>query len=195
MRKPGKHDGARTILVVSPRDQIVAEAVRAELDRMYAPVFCKMATSSHMALKVIKSTWKGTTWFLHYKALIPFGKVQHANLLRILSVRIKDDEFLYLLQRMFKTNVVSMGDHGSRLSALLCNIYYLELDVEVTRMQNELNTGSNKRNEAVAEPFARVRYVRYSEEFLFGITGSRTMAVEVLERVQTFLERHLKQLA
>lgn len=62
-------------------------------------------------------------------------------------------------------------------------------------MQNELNSGSNKRNEAVAEPFARVRYVRYSEEFLFGITGSRNMAVEVLERVQTFLERDLKQLA
>lgn len=110
VRKPGKHDGARTILVVSPRDQIVAEAVRAELEKMYATVFYKMATSSHMALKVIKSTWKGTTWFLHYKAPISFGKVHHANLLRILSVRIKDDEFLYLLQRMFKTNVVSMGD-------------------------------------------------------------------------------------
>jgi len=203
VRKPGKDGAPRTIAVVNPKDQVVAEAVRAELERMYGPVFYKLARSCHMALKLIKSTWKGTTWFIHYKAPIAFGKLQHENLLRILSVRVKDEEFLCLIQQMFKTGVINLGDRGSQLSALLCNIYYHQLDMEVTRIQAELNTGSDKRKmrssvqldeetEALAKPYARVRYVRNAEEILFGITGSKAMALEVSERVQTFLRRELK---
>lgn len=205
VRKPGKEGAVRTIVVVNPKDQIVAEAVRAELERIYEPVFTldsrryKLATSCHMALKLVKSSWKGTTWFIHYKAPIAFGKLQHEHLLRILSVRVKDEKFSCLLQEMFKRNVISLGDHGSRLSALLCNIYYHQLDMEVTRMQAELNTGSNKRSDQLVEGdsglpkvFARVRYVRYAEEFLFGITGSKAMAMDVVERVQRFLRRELK---
>ncbi|KAG0561323.1 hypothetical protein KC19_9G055100 [Ceratodon purpureus] len=200
VRTPGKEGAARTIVVVSPRDQIVAEAVRAELERIYEPVFMmnahryKLARSCHMALKMIKNSWKGTTWFIHYKSPIVFGRAQHENLLRILSARIKDEEFLYLLEKIFKTSMISLGDHGSRLSALLCNIYYHQLDMEVTRMQAELNTGSNKRKEIHLQgvPYARVRYVRYGDEFLFGITGSKPMALDVLGRVQKFLRRELK---
>lgn len=31
--------------------------------------------------------------------------------------------------------------------------------------------------------FVRVRYVRYVEEFLFGIMGSKVMVMDVVERV------------
>ena len=198
VRKPGKEEAVRAIVVVNPRDQIVAEAVRAELERIYEPVFMmnayryKLARSCHMALKMIKNSWKGTTWFIHYKSPISFGKAQHENLLRILTVRIKDEEFLYVIQQMFKTGMISLGDHGNRLSALFCNIYYHQLDVEVTRMQAKLNTGSNIRHQPQVSPYARVRYVRYGEEFLFGITGSKVMAIDVLDRVQVFLRRELK---
>lgn len=201
VRKPGKEGAVRAIVVVNPRDQVVAEAIRAELERIYEPVFMvnasryKLARSCHMALKMVKNSWKGTTWFIHYKSPIAFGKVQHEYLLRVLSAKIKDEAFLCLLQQMFKMGMISLGDPGSRLSALFCNIYYHQLDMEVTRMQAELNTGSNKRNEkqaALVSPYARVRYVRYGEEFLFGITGSKAMAMDVLDRVQTFLLRELK---
>jgi hypothetical protein len=201
LRRPGKEEAVRAIVVVSPRDQIVAEAVTAELERIYEPVFMgtatkyKMARSCHMALKMIKNSWKGTTWFLHYKAPVAFGRAQHEALLRVLSRRVKDEEFLCLLQGMLTTSMVGLGDHGSRLSALFCNIYYHQLDVEVARMQAELNTGSNKRKEIPAlqgAPYARVRYVRYGEEFLFGITGSKAMAMDVLDRVQKFLQHELK---
>lgn len=99
------------------------------------------------------------------------------------------------MQGMLKTSMVGLGNHGSRLSALFCNIYYHQLDVEVARMQAELNTGSNKRKDTPAlhgAPYARVRYVRYGEEFLFGITGSKAMAMDVLDRVQKFLRHKLK---
>lgn len=80
----------RAIVVVSSQDQIVAEAVTAELERIYEPVFMgtatkyKMARSFHMALKMIKNSWKGTTWFLHYKAPVALGRAQHEALLRVL---------------------------------------------------------------------------------------------------------------
>lgn len=203
VRKPGKEGDVRTITVVNPRDQIVAEAIRAELERIYEPVFLvsavrhKLARSSHMALKLIKNSWKGTTWFIHYKSPIEFGNAQFENLLRILSARIKDEDFLHLLQQLFRTGMIRLGDHGNRLSALFCNIYYHQLDMEVTRMQAEQNSGSNKRgtnqlSSAAIVPLVRVRYVRYAEEFLFGITGNKVMALDVLGRVHEFLRRELK---
>lgn len=59
-------------------------------------------------------------------------------------------------------------------------------------MQVEQNLGFNKwgmnqLSSVVIVLFVRVRYVRYVEEFLFGIMGNKVMVLDVLGRVYEFL--------
>ncbi len=103
-----------------------------------------------------------------------------------------------------------MCENGSLLSALLCNIYYHQLDLEIARIKSEVNVGSKKRDDITGiartggsgpgrrqqnhqDPeYIRVRYVRFADEFLIGITGSKSIAQNILGRVKHFLVSNLK---
>lgn len=239
VRKPGKEGSVRPVVVVNPRDQIVVEAIRFELEKIYEPMFLKPAhryqasTSCHMAIKYIKNGWKGTTWFIQFKSQNIYNRAHLEKLLSILSIQIKDKQFLNLLKEMMTMGLLNLVDPGSQFSALLCNIFYHQLDLEVARIKVDWSTRSQHQDissashnslhpdqkllattrgnlelkrlgnqqgpersshsqEAEDVKNRRVHYVRYAEEFLFGIKGTKTMALDVLERVQTFLQTELK---
>lgn len=239
VRKPGKEGSVRPVVVVNPKDQIVVEAIRFELEKIYEPIFLNAAhrhqasRSCHMAIKYIKNGWKGTTWFIQFKSQTTYNRAHLEKLLSILSTHIKDKQFLNLLKEMMRMGLLNLVDPGSQFSALLCNIFYHQLDLEVARIKADWSTGSNYQEMSSAAysslhldqkmltttrgnpelkslgkqqgpersghaqgaediKIRRVHYVRYAEEFLFGIKGTKTMALDVLERVQTFLQTELK---
>jgi hypothetical protein len=220
MRKPGIGGQMRSHALVCLRDQIVEEAIRVELESIYDPMFLqdshgfRPGKSRHSALKAIKNGWKGTSWFLDVEIDNRYGISNQKRLLDILSERIQDQRLLNMLEQMLAVGIIDMGgpmcENGSLLSALLCNIYYHQLDLEIARIKSEVNIGSKKRDDITGiartggvgpgrrkqnhqDPeYIRVRYVRFADEFLIGITGSKAIAQDILGRVKHFLVSNLK---
>jgi retron-type reverse transcriptase len=219
MRRPGKGGEMRSHVLISPRDQVVEEAIRVELENIYDPIFLedshgfRPGKSCHTALKAIKNGWKGTSWFLQLEINNRYGISNHKRLLNILSERLQDQRLLNMLRQMFAVGIIDIGgpmcQNGSLLSALLCNIYYHELDVEVAKIRSEVNvrfderfdtrriakTGASpeqlEQNSQEAE-YMSVRYIRVADEFLIGVTGSRAVALDILARVKHFAVSNLK---
>jgi RNA-directed DNA polymerase len=220
MRKPGIGGQMRSHALVCLRDQIVEEAIRVELESIYDPTFLqdshgfRPGKSRHSALKAIKNGWKGTSWFLDVEIDNRYGISNQKRLLDILSERIQDQRLLNMLEQMLAVGIIDMGgpmcENGSLLSALLCNIYYHQLDLEIARIKSEVNVGSKKRDDITGiartggagsgrrqqnhqDPeYIRVRYVRFADEFLIGVTGSKAIAQDILGRVKHFLVSNLK---
>ena len=108
---------------------------------------------------------------------------------------------------------------GGILSPLLSNIYLHELDLFMQSMTEEWESRSKssrrKRNQKALymlsrgkksenyrrripyyDPkdtaYTKVKYIRYADDFLVGITGSREMAKEIREEIGKFLREKLK---
>lgn len=238
--KPGKEAGTRSLSLVTARDQLVAEALKVAVQRIYEPTFLEDShgfrsnKSCHTALKTIKNGWKDISWFIQFPSEKSFDWSHCEQLISILSERIHDLRTLGLLKQMLKVGIISLGcpagESRTPLSALLCNIYYHQLDAEMAKIKTEYNLGSNKRNmsttfrssthldgraiargdpeivrqEQQRQPlgpriphsqgseYVRVRYIRYAEDFLIGISGSKIVALSVLNKVKDFLHEELK---
>lgn len=232
--------------VVSPRDQVVQEAIRMVLERIYESQFCdcshgfRPTRGCHTALKEIKHTWIGISWLLEFK--IKFDRININRLIYILKDKIHDQRFLDLINKMFNCGMigVSLGsplpEHTLVLSPLLCNIYLHPLDLEALEIKKEyetkrehrrLNTEFHKavkvtsaerrqlkddpeqitalkvgreraairrgltREDYRDESFIRVNYIRYADELLLGIAGSRQLVEILRDRILYFLKATL----
>ena len=108
---------------------------------------------------------------------------------------------------------------GGILSPLLSNIYLHELDkfMEELAKKYDAQRGSarkkrnpvalkllnqNKKSELYAKrisfyvhddnQYVKVRYIRYADDFIVGVTGSRGLAVQIRQQIKEFLDHELK---
>lgn len=105
---------------------------------------------------------------------------------------------------------------GGILSPLLSNIYLHELDIFMEKLKIEyqgnvkpgknplahklLNDSNKSTNSKLIIPsripneigYTNCKYIRYADEFLVGILGPRNMAVEIKNKIETFLREELK---
>jgi hypothetical protein len=146
---------ARQWVFVRPRDQVIQEAMRGILERIYEPMFSvhesgfRPGTSVHSALKSVKNGWRGISWFLQFDVRITDHDSVQKRLLKLLAEQIEDEAFLDALRQMFKlgtvwidTNAEEDKPEGSVLSPMLGNIYFHHLDLEISRIKEELKYGS-----------------------------------------------------
>ena len=238
------------ISVVSPRDQIVQEVVRIVLSYIYdGSEVCKhqgfrQSSGGHRALREIRRTWNGVSWFLEFNLRKRDDTISRRILVNILREDIQDQRFFNLIHKMFNTNTVNVLPsnqaslpQGSRLSPLLCDLYLSKLDKEVQRIQVEYNSSQRKRRENPVfknltrvtldekiqlefnrdkirrllknrirrayqkgisktdynDPnFVRIFYVRYADDFLFGVIGSKILVKKIQNRVSQFLKSSLQ---
>lgn len=147
---------ARQWVFVRPKDQVIQEAIRSILERIYDPIFSvhdsgfKPGTSVHSALKSVKYGWKGISWFLQFDVRITDHNSVQKRLLRLLAEHTDDELFLDALEQMFKlgtiwidTNAEEDKPEGSVLSPMLGNIYFHHLDLEISRIKEEIRSGSH----------------------------------------------------
>lgn len=101
---------------------------------------------------------------------------------------------------------------GGVMSPLLSNIYMSIFDKEMETIISEFNKGLQRRanpeySKALRnkspdlftirpgigndENFKRLRYVRYADDFLLGVIGSRSDCIELRERISVFLKEEL----
>jgi group II intron reverse transcriptase/maturase len=145
---PKKNGKLRPLGLPSWSDKLVGEVVRLLLEAIYEPRFSdrshgfRKRRGCHTALREIRETWTGTTWFIEGDISDCFGSFDHEILLGILAEKIHDQRFLRLIRHMLKAGYLEDWDHhdtlsgvpqGGVVSPILSNIYLDKLDEFVER--------------------------------------------------------------
>ena len=129
-------------------DKLVGEVVRLLLEAYYEPQFSdqshgfRKGRGCHTALREIRETWKGTTWFIEGDISDCFGSLDHEMMVGILAEKIHDQRFLRLIRHMLKAGYLEDWEYhdtlsgvpqGGVVSPVLSNIYLNKLDEFVER--------------------------------------------------------------
>jgi group II intron reverse transcriptase/maturase len=145
---PKKNGKLRPLGMPSWSDKLVGEVVRLLLEAYYEPGFSDLShgfrkgRGCHTALRKIRDTWTGVTWFIEGDISDCFGSLDHDVLLRVLAEKIHDKRFLGLIRNMLKAGyledwkyreTLSGVPQGGTVSPILSNIYLHKLDEFVER--------------------------------------------------------------
>ena len=140
---PKKNGKLRLLGMPSWSDKLVGEVVRLLLEAYYEPRFSdrshgfRKGRGCHTALREIRNTWVGTTWFIEGDITDCFGSLDHQILISILSEKILDKRFLRLIRHMLKAGYLEDWEYhdtlsgvpqGGVVSPVLSNIYLNKLD-------------------------------------------------------------------
>jgi len=145
---PKKNGTLRPLGMPTWSDKLVGEVVRLLLEAYYEPGFSdrshgfRKGRGCHTALREIRETWTGTTWFIEGDIRDCFGSLDQEILLRILAEKIHDQRFLRLILDMLRAGYLEDWEYHETLSGcpqggvaspVLSNIYLHKLDEFVER--------------------------------------------------------------
>jgi group II intron reverse transcriptase/maturase len=145
---PKKNGRLRPLGLPSWSDKLVGEVVRLLLEAYFEPRFSgqshgfRKGRGCHTALREIRNTWVGTTWFIEGDISDCFGSLDHEIMVRILAEKIHDQRFLRLIRHMLKAGYLEDWEYHDTLSGcpqggvaspILSNIYLNKLDEFVGR--------------------------------------------------------------
>src|SRR5712672_1945885 len=140
---PKKNGKLRPLGLPSWSDKLAGEVVRLLLEAYYEPGFSdrshgfRKGRGCHTALREIRETWSGTTWFIEGDISDCFGSLDHEILLGILAEKIHDQRFLRLIRNMLRAGYLEDWEYHETLSGcpqggvaspILSNIYLHKLD-------------------------------------------------------------------
>src|SRR6266446_7657603 len=140
---PKKNGTLRPLGIPAWSDKLVGEVVRLLLEAYYEPGFSdrshgfRKGRGCHTALREIRETWSGTTWFIEGDIRDCFGSLDQEILVGILAEKIHDERFLRLIRHMLKAGYLEDWEYretlsgcpqGGVVSPILSNIYLHKLD-------------------------------------------------------------------
>src|SRR4249920_2352600 len=174
---PKKNGKLRPLGLPSWSDKLVGEVVRLLLEAIYEPRFSdrshgfRKGRGCHTALREIRETWTGTTWFVEGDISDCYGSFDHEILLRILAEKIHDQRFLRLVRNMLRAGYLEDWEYhetlsgcpqGGVVSPVLSNIYLHKLDEYVEReLIPQYTRGERRRiNPEYNRVSARLNYAR-----------------------------------
>lgn len=160
---PKANGKTRPLGVMTWRDKLLQEVLRAFLESYYEPQFSahshgfRPGFGCHTALEEIHAEWTGTVWFVEGDVAQCFDKLDHQVLLDILAEKIHDGRFIRLIANLLKAgylenwkynHTLSGTPQGGIVSPVLANIYLNKLDrfVEQTLMPEHNYGKLRKRN-------------------------------------------------
>jgi group II intron reverse transcriptase/maturase len=145
---PKKNGKLRPLGLPSWSDKLAGEVVRLLLEAYYEPQFSdqshgfRKGRGCHTALREIRNTWVGTTWFIEGDISDCFGSLDHEIMAGILAEKIHDQRFLRLIRHMLKAGYLEDWEYHDTLSGVpqggvaspvLSSIYLNKLDEFVER--------------------------------------------------------------
>jgi group II intron reverse transcriptase/maturase len=159
---PKKNGKLRPLGIPEWSDKLVGEVVRLLLDAYYEPGFSdrshgfRKGRGCHTALREIRNSWTGTTWFIEGDIRDCFGSLDQEILLRILAEKIHDQRFLRLMRNMLRAGYLEDWEYhetlsgcpqGGVISPVLSNIYLHKLDEYAEReLTPEYTQGERRRS-------------------------------------------------
>jgi group II intron reverse transcriptase/maturase len=146
--------------------KIVQEAIRIVLNAIYEPIFEKTDVSfgfrpnkgPHDAVKFIRNKSQGMEYVIEGDIKAAFPSLDHNTLIKILSRRIQDNEFLKLILKACQAGIMDKLQNtrtdsllgvpqGGIVSPTLWNIYMHEFDKYIlTEIQELIDTVNKKQN-------------------------------------------------
>jgi group II intron reverse transcriptase/maturase len=142
------------------QDRIVQEVIRMLLDAIYEPRFkdCSHGFRSrrgqHSSIKYVRAWFPGITWYIEGDISKCYNSIDHRVLVALLSRRIRDRQFIGLIESGLKSKVIDckvvftteLGTpQGGVVSPLLSNIYLHEMDRYMCRVMRVINRGKRRR--------------------------------------------------
>ena len=189
-----KRDGKSTRPLGIPpwTDKLLQEVLRLLLEAYYEPRFSdsshgfRPGRGCHTALRKVKETHRGTSWFIEGDIAKCFDSLDHDVLISILKENIEDERFIRLIANLLKAGYMenwtwnttfSGAPQGGVISPLLSNIYLDRLDKFVEKVLIPDNTrGETRRRNPVYRHYEykkglakkrndRIAFRAYDKEF------------------------------
>lgn len=251
---PKKNGKMRPLGIPSFDDKLIQEIIRMMLQAIYEGYFEKSShgfrpkKSCHTALDSIQKSFSGAKWFIEGDIKGFFDNIDHKVMIGILSIRIKDEMFLRLINKFLRAgyleewkyhNSYSGTPQGGIISPILANIYLDEFDKYMQELKSEFDKGKGRKplsqaikfeshlqrlrrklsvttdeNERKAilqkiaeiqrekyqtpysdpmdNDFKRLQYIRYADDFIIGIVGSKEDAKSLKSKITEYLQNSLK---
>lgn len=185
------HDPKQRIIhKATVRDRVVHTLVARRLEKIYQIIFiarsysCQINKGTHRALRAVVADCRRQShnytqnfWYLKGDIKKFFDNVNHQTLIKILRRKIKDEKFIWLINKILESFYVDAPGVGLPLgnftSQWLGNIYLNELDYFVKQKLRIKN------------------YVRYADDFII-LGGCREWLVEILFEISRYLSGELK---
>ncbi|CAG0937176.1 Group II intron-encoded protein LtrA [Thermoflexales bacterium] len=207
--KPGKAE-KRPLGIPIIKDRVVQEMLKLIMEPIYEGKFYQhsygfrpMRSTLHAALRCKDLIGRrGYTHAIEGDIRKCFDRIHHNCLLKILRKTIRDERIIRLIRSMLKAGVMEDGawqvtdegtPQGGIVSPLLANIYLNELDWFIAAKWEMVSRAERLRRKShgVALPCF---IVRYADDFVILIQGTREQADLLKTEVGTFLatELHLE---
>lgn len=103
------------------------------------------------------------------------------GLMKKIKELITCPKLIALIKKFLKGGYLE-SNKGSELSALLCNIYLHQLD----NFMEDLKSNRGVKGASTQEE--SIQYIRYKEDFLVGIQGPYSLAVQIKQEIAEFLK-------
>jgi len=199
--KTYKHDGYQEFYVRDPKirdihkacvkDRVVHHLVSKVLEEIFEPTFfahsysCRKMKGTHKAIKAFVKLTRQASHNNSSKLFILkcdirkfFASVNHNVLINLLSKKIVDPDFIWLLDVIIQSFNTKNHDGegmpiGNLTSQLFANIYMDPLDKFI---KNELKVKY---------------YIRYADDFVL-MSHNREILINFLEKIDDFLKNNLK---
>lgn len=196
----------RSQFIFDPRDKVIQEAMRFLLEKIFEPFF---RDSSHSfrpgrgcstALNMTKTEFSDIHWLIEGNLEQLFSSINPNILVSIINEKLEDQAFIDILYKYLK---VGSGKEKKTMTSkkigviqkgvlyqLLSNIYMHPFDVWVEEALITKIT-KKKSKKANLEFIKQVKYVRYADSFLIGVSGSRKDCLEIRSEIKKFLKERL----
>lgn len=200
----------KTRLIATPSlmDDVIQEALRLILE----PAFVKSHTHARSACPPLQSArltmqrvrmWTGTTWLISVNRNGFLDNINHSVLAQMIGRDVKDQQILDLYWKLVNAGLVNSGNQephnltavskGGILWPLFTDIYLSDLDVWLQDLSSrQLSEGEKRIRKGLEGGGTRIHYVRYGDQWLVGVDGPKSLAVEIKNDIAMYLNMNLK---
>jgi len=186
----------KVLLLPSFKDKIVQNGIRIVLEIVFEMTFCNYLSNVivesrdfHALLTQICIKFRKVNWFIEVKLDQDHSSINHKILIELLREKIQDEPFIDLIYKCLKV------DYGPKFSdkiipttidvdqvgwiiSVLFNIYMGPLDEWMEKV-------------LIPKYKSKVYYVRYIDNFLIGVQGSKKMCENIRSEIKSFLHKRL----
>jgi group II intron reverse transcriptase/maturase len=199
----------RPLGIPTLKDRIVQQLVKLVLEPIYEAKFLPCS----YGFRPLRGTWDALAeayYYLcanrSYTLIIEgdiqdcFGTIAHGRFMRALRQVIGDSRLLTLVWNLLKAGVLEelrfhetdMGTpQGGIVSPLLANVYMHTLDCWMHHRYHT-QTSDQRRQAARKGDVSHVRYIRYADDFIVLMRGTRDHAEIVKDELATYIREELK---
>lgn len=188
----GKFSGTPPLI-----DQLIQEVLRIILE----PVFPKSQMTAQATLQQIRN-WTDTTWLITTNTPGLFNNLDHSVLGDIIMRAVKDQQILDLYWKLVNAGLVKTGNQerhnltgvskGGLLWPLFTNVYLSEFDAWLKDFADSIPNPNNGALPRRKGSDTKVHYIRYCDQWVVGVNGPKSLAVETRDKIMLYLNEKLK---